>query len=67
MKIRNVLVVIGLVAAATAYASCDDIKANCSREFQADLEYCNRLSSQSQENCFARAHERLRSCVGDCK
>lgn len=62
----SVMAVVG-VSALTAHASCDDIKASCGKAYQLDTEYCNKQDARSQENCFKRASEALRSCVGNCK
>lgn len=67
-KIRKISVVITVgVSALTAHASCADIKASCAEGYKRDNEYCNTLDRQSQSNCFKRAAETLKSCVGNCK
>lgn len=50
-----------------AYATCNDIRQNCQREFDLDNAYCNKQPPQSQANCFAHSHERFLSCLGSCK
>ena len=62
----SVMAVVG-VSALTAHASCVDIKASCGKAYQLDTEYCNKQDARSQESCFKRASEALRSCVGSCK
>jgi hypothetical protein len=48
-------------------ADCNDIRSNCQREFDLDNAYCNNQPSQSQQNCFARSHERFQSCMSSCR
>ena len=66
--IRRFAFAVSLITACTAaYATCADIRKNCQREFDLDNAYCNKQPPQSQNNCFARSHERFLSCFNSCK
>lgn len=64
---RFAVLTAGALTAFSAYASCPDIRANCTKTLNLDLAYCNKQDARSQDNCYARAHETFLSCVGSCK
>lgn len=67
-QIRRLAAFISIAAVSLAvHADCNDIRNNCKREFDLDNAYCSNQPSESQQNCFARSHERYLSCLNGCK
>jgi hypothetical protein len=46
-----------------AMADCNDIRANCNRNFQLDMRACGNFTDAQAQRCYERAHEQLLSCM----
>jgi len=65
-SIRDASVIaLGLVAAAAAYASCSDMKANCEKAYKLDMEACQKADATSKPNCVGHAKDAWNSCMKD--
>jgi hypothetical protein len=67
MKTRAIRVFAGVLAATYSFAAladCNDVRANCARNYDLDSKACERnYSGQQQAACHARAAQQMVNCV----